>query len=121
MAEQRQKKQTQFYQACRGNRRGRDFRRRWHCGAAGNCHAGVSLHNDRTRGWLRFIWEKATTPDDWGYREELNCPGAFKSRAAILTGMTMVSARTPGGTSMLRRPCSVTDGLIWPTRATRCC
>ena len=21
--------------------------------------------NDRGRGWLRFIWEKATTPDDW--------------------------------------------------------
>ena len=22
--------------------------------------------NRRTRGWLRFLWEKATTPDDWG-------------------------------------------------------
>ena len=21
--------------------------------------------SDRTRGWLRFIWDKATTPDDW--------------------------------------------------------
>ena len=21
--------------------------------------------NDRTQGWLRFIWDKATTPDDW--------------------------------------------------------
>ncbi|MEK9586462.1 MAG: twin-arginine translocation signal domain-containing protein, partial [Halieaceae bacterium] len=31
-------------------------------------------HNDRTRGWLRFIWEKANTPDDWGYREELELP-----------------------------------------------
>ena len=27
-----------------------------------------SIHptlNRRTRGWLRFLWEKATTPDDW--------------------------------------------------------
>lgn len=31
-------------------------------------------HNDRTKGWLRFIWEKATTPDDWGYREDLELP-----------------------------------------------
>src|SRR5947208_8390164 len=21
--------------------------------------------NRRTRGWLRFLWDKATTPDDW--------------------------------------------------------
>lgn len=21
--------------------------------------------SDRTRGWLRFVWDKATTPDDW--------------------------------------------------------
>ncbi len=30
-------------------------------------------HNERTKGWLRFIWEKASTPDDWSYtgREEL--------------------------------------------------
>ncbi|QTJ64400.1 MULTISPECIES: hypothetical protein [Rhodococcus] len=21
--------------------------------------------NDRARGWLRFQWEKTTTPDDW--------------------------------------------------------
>lgn len=21
--------------------------------------------NDRARGWLRFVWDKATTPDDW--------------------------------------------------------
>ncbi len=21
--------------------------------------------NDRARGWLRFLWHKATTPDDW--------------------------------------------------------
>ncbi len=25
-------------------------------------------HNERARGWLRFLWEKATTPDDWSYR-----------------------------------------------------
>ncbi len=31
-------------------------------------------HNDRTRGWLRFIWEKATTPDDWGYHEGIELP-----------------------------------------------
>ena len=21
--------------------------------------------NDRARGWLRFLWQKATTADDW--------------------------------------------------------
>lgn len=26
--------------------------------------------NDRARGWLRFIWEKATTPDDWSSQGE---------------------------------------------------
>ena len=31
-------------------------------------------HNERTRGWLRFIWEKSTTPDDWGYRENIERP-----------------------------------------------
>ncbi|MCY4265416.1 MAG: twin-arginine translocation signal domain-containing protein [Gammaproteobacteria bacterium] len=36
--------------------------------------APFPTHNDRTRGWLRFIWEKATTPDDWGYRENIELP-----------------------------------------------
>ena len=40
----------------------------------GTAMTAVPSHNDRTRGWLRFIWEKATTPDDWGYREELELP-----------------------------------------------
>lgn len=31
-------------------------------------------HNDRTKGWLRFIWEKATTPDDWGYSSDIETP-----------------------------------------------
>ena len=37
----------------------------------GNTHP---RHNDRTKGWLRYIWQKATTPDDWGYREDLERP-----------------------------------------------
>lgn len=24
-------------------------------------------HNERTKGWLRFLWQKATTADDWSY------------------------------------------------------
>jgi hypothetical protein len=31
-------------------------------------------HNERTRGWMRFIWDKATTPDDWGYSEDIERP-----------------------------------------------
>ncbi len=31
-------------------------------------------HNDRTKGWLRFIWQKATTPDDWGYGDNIESP-----------------------------------------------
>ncbi len=27
-------------------------------------------HNERTRGWLRFLWQKATTPDDWSHGGE---------------------------------------------------
>ena len=27
-------------------------------------------HNERTRGWLRYLWQKATTPDDWSYGGE---------------------------------------------------
>jgi len=46
-----------------------------------NSHPG---HNDRTRGWLRFIWDKATTQDDWGYRENLARPwGINLSRGDI--------------------------------------
>jgi hypothetical protein len=26
--------------------------------------------NDRALGWLRYIWDKATTPDDWSDRGE---------------------------------------------------
>jgi hypothetical protein len=29
---------------------------------AGVAAAGLT---DRTMGWLRFVWDKATTPDDW--------------------------------------------------------
>ena len=31
-------------------------------------------HNDRAKGWLRFIWQKATTPDDWGYTPNTELP-----------------------------------------------
>ena len=31
-------------------------------------------HNERTRGWLRFLWQKATTPDDWSYRGDEELP-----------------------------------------------
>lgn len=31
-------------------------------------------HNERTKGWLRFLWQKATTADDWGYSEDLERP-----------------------------------------------
>lgn len=31
-------------------------------------------HNERTKGWMRFIWQKATTPDDWGYSEDIERP-----------------------------------------------
>ena len=87
----------------------------------GTAMTAVPSHNDRTRGWLRFIWEKQLLPTTGAIGRNWSCPGAFKSRAGILTGMTMASALTPGGTNMQRRPCSVTDGLIWPTQAIRCC
>lgn len=31
-------------------------------------------HNERTKGWMRFMWQKATTPDDWGYSENVERP-----------------------------------------------
>ena len=31
-------------------------------------------HNDRARGYLRFLWQKATTPDDWSYRGDEELP-----------------------------------------------
>ena len=31
-------------------------------------------HNERTRGWLRFLWQKATFPDDWSYTGEEELP-----------------------------------------------
>lgn len=35
-------------------------------------------HNDRAKGWLRFIWQKATTPDDWGYTPNTELPWGIK-------------------------------------------
>ena len=56
-------------------------------------------HNERTRGWLRFLWEKATTPDDWSYGGR---------------------SRIPGGTSTPRRPCELSRfDLSIPV--TQCC
>lgn len=31
-------------------------------------------HNERTKGWMRFIWDKATTADDWSYSEDIERP-----------------------------------------------
>ncbi len=44
------------------------------CVANSPSAAVTPAHNERTRGWLRFIWQKATTPDDWGYREDIERP-----------------------------------------------
>jgi len=35
--------------------------------------------NDRARGWLRFLWDKATTPDDWSATGE---PRAWWDRSS---------------------------------------
>ncbi len=31
-------------------------------------------HNERTKGWMRFMWQKATTADDWGFSEDIERP-----------------------------------------------
>mgnify|MGYP006169247115 CR=1 FL=1 len=31
-------------------------------------------HNERTKGWLRFLWQKATTADDWSYHGDEELP-----------------------------------------------
>jgi len=65
-------------QRCRCRRRGRavsDVIGRWSGIVAAGAGARLSgKHtaiiipnlNRRTRGWLRFLWDKATTPNDWG-------------------------------------------------------
>lgn len=35
-------------------------------------------HNERTKGWLRFLWQKATTPDDWSYRGDEALPWGIR-------------------------------------------
>ena len=35
-------------------------------------------HNERTKGWLRFLWQKATTPDDWSYHGDEELPWGIK-------------------------------------------
>jgi len=35
-------------------------------------------HNDRAKGYLRFLWQKATTPDDWSYRGDEELPWGIK-------------------------------------------
>lgn len=47
------------------------------CSTASQRNSAANLyprHNDRTRGWLRYLWQKSTTPDDWGYRENIERP-----------------------------------------------
>ena len=35
-------------------------------------------HNERAKGWLRFYWQKATTPDDWSYHGDEELPWGIK-------------------------------------------
>ena len=35
-------------------------------------------HNERTKGWLRFMWQKATTADDWSYTGKEELPWGIK-------------------------------------------
>ena len=35
-------------------------------------------HSERTKGWLRFLWQKATTPDDWSYRADEELPWGIR-------------------------------------------
>ncbi len=35
-------------------------------------------HNDRAKGYLRFLWQKATTPDDWSYHGDEELPWGIK-------------------------------------------
>ena len=45
-------------------------------------------HNDRAKGYLRFLWEKATTPDDWSYRGDEELPwGIQLPRGEIVLGL----------------------------------
>jgi hypothetical protein len=44
------------------------------CATTRSSAVPVPQHNDRTRGWLRFIWQKATTADDWAYRQDIERP-----------------------------------------------
>ena len=44
------------------------------CATSPLTSASYPSHNDRTKGWLRYIWQKATTADDWAYRENLEKP-----------------------------------------------
>lgn len=39
---------------------------------------GAPRLNERARGWLRFLWDKATTPDDWGYSENPERPWGMR-------------------------------------------
>lgn len=31
-------------------------------------------HNERAKGWMRFMWQRATTADDWDYSEDIERP-----------------------------------------------
>lgn len=35
-------------------------------------------HNERTKGWLRYIWQKATYPDDWDYSSDIQRPWGIR-------------------------------------------
>ncbi|MDC3239327.1 hypothetical protein OAT88_01435, partial [Gammaproteobacteria bacterium] len=39
-------------------------------------------HNERTKGWMRFMWQKATTPDDWGYSADIERPWGINPAAS---------------------------------------
>ena len=56
--------------------------------------------NRRTRGWLRFLWDKTTTDDDWSS-----------------TGVP----HTSGGPATPSRSCSATGGSTCRSPPTHCC
>lgn len=35
-------------------------------------------HNERTKGWLKYLWEKSTFEDDWGYRADQERPWGIR-------------------------------------------
>jgi hypothetical protein len=67
--------------------------------------------NERGRGWLRFIWDKAATPDDWSSkgepRPQCHIVALAKEENAVAASVGCALSRTRTGMPPEQMTCAI--------------